>query len=108
MFNMNPYANYNLYNSQFNTLIRVNGVEGAKAYQMNPNSTVALFDANDDLLYIKNSDGAGFSTVRTFRFTEEKPETKQSGFVTRKDMEEYVKQLISEQYTTEHTTEDEL
>lgn len=39
-------------------LTRVTGLEGAKAYQMPANSTVALFDNNDDLMYIKTTDGA--------------------------------------------------
>lgn len=39
-------------------LIRVTGLDGAKAYQMRPNSAVALFD------------GAGFPTIRVFRFEE--------------------------------------
>lgn len=51
-----------------NTLIRVTGLEGAKAYQMPPNSTVALFDGGEDLMFIKSTDGAGFPTIRTFRF----------------------------------------
>ncbi len=50
------------------TLIRVTGIEGARAYQMAPNSTVALFDGGEDLMYIKSTDGAGFPTIRTFRF----------------------------------------
>ena len=53
-----------------NTLIRVTGIEGARAYQMAPNSTVALFDGGEDLMYIKSTDGAGFPTIRKFRFTE--------------------------------------
>lgn len=44
-------------------LIRVNGLEGAKAYQMSANSTVALFDANNDLMYVKSTDGAGFPSI---------------------------------------------
>ena len=76
--NMNPYSNYNMmglngfnnYNQfqpQLNqpqmttqNLIRVNGIDGAKAYQMSANSTVAFFDNNEDIMYIKPTDGAGF------------------------------------------------
>lgn len=53
---------------QNNSLIRVTGMDGAKAYQMPPNSVVALFDGNEDIFYIKTSDGAGFSTIKPFRF----------------------------------------
>lgn len=50
-------------------LIKVNGRAGADAYQMGaPNSMVALFDANDDIFYIKSTDGANYPTVRPYRF----------------------------------------
>ena len=86
--NMNPYSSYNMmglngfnnYNQfqpqltqpQMTTqnLIRVNGIDGAKAYQMPANSTVALFDNNEDIMYIKTTDGAGFPAIRTFAFNE--------------------------------------
>lgn len=49
-------------------LIRVTGIDGAKAYQLPANSTVALFDANNDIMYIKTTDGAGFPSIRAFSF----------------------------------------
>lgn len=51
-------------------LIRVTGLDGAKAYQMRPNSAVALFDGAEDIFYLKSTDGAGFPTIRVFRFEE--------------------------------------
>lgn len=39
-------------------LIRVTGMDGAKAYQMGPNSCVPLFDSDNDIMYIKSTDGA--------------------------------------------------
>lgn len=101
----NPYTMpQSGYSNRENTqsLIRVNGIDGARAYQnMGANSTVALFDANDDLMYIKSTDGAGFPSVRTFRF-EEVTGTNQvvsnNDYVSREEMENYVKQFISEQF----------
>lgn len=52
-------------------LIRVNGLDSAKAYPTSPNSTVALFDANEDIMYIKSTDASNFPTIRIFRFIEE-------------------------------------
>lgn len=46
---------------QTQNLIRVNGIEGAKTYQMSANSTVALFDSNEDIMYIKTTYTAGMS-----------------------------------------------
>lgn len=37
---------------------------------MSANSTVALFDSNEDIMYIKTTDGAGFPSIRTFNFAE--------------------------------------
>lgn len=87
---MYPYNN--------GTIVRVNGIDGAKMYQMNPNSAVALFDGNEDIFYVKTTDGAGFPSIRTFRFEEVLP-TPMSGtsdYMTRKEVAEYVEQYISE------------
>lgn len=74
-------------------LIRVSGMEGARAFQMVPNEVVALFDEGDDVLYVKSTDGAGFPTIRRFRFVEESDAPAQSQpssneFVTRAEFEE--------------------
>ena len=97
-----PYYGYNHdmgYPS--NNLIRVTGIDGAKAYQMGPNSTMALFDGAEDLMYIKSTDGAGFPTIRTFKF-EEVPPTGMSAateYMTRAEVEAYVEQFVSEKST---------
>lgn len=45
-------------------IVRVTGMEGAKAYQMPPNSRDALFDDTDDIVIIKCTDGAGFPSYK--------------------------------------------
>lgn len=102
----NPYMNnYNAMQNQVgNNLIRVTGIEGAKAYQMQPNSTVALFDISEDIMYIKSTDGAGFPTIRTFGFAPiEQPTNQGNDFISRAEFEQFKqevldngKQLISE------------
>ena len=66
--------NYPYYNSYFQPqrqeLIRVNGIEGAKNYPLSPGSTVPLFDAESDIMYIKSMDAGGFPSIRTFAFSE--------------------------------------
>ena len=109
----NPYASLipqnQYYNPQMNNqqifpqeqpqnLIRVNGIDGAKAYQMNANSTVALFDANEDIVYIKNTDGAGFPSIRMFKFEEVNETTKseeKQDYISRKEFEEFKKELMN-------------
>lgn len=75
-------------------LIRVTGMDGAKAYQMPPNSVVPLFDADNDIMYIKSTDGAGFPTIRAFAFqpVEDKPEPVQQ-YVTRDEFDAAMKHL---------------
>lgn len=81
------------------TLTRVTGLDGAKAYQMAPNSVVPLFDSNEDIMYIKSTDGAGFPTIKSFAFTEitEKAtsQTKTEDFVSREEFESFKKELMN-------------
>ena len=64
-----PYYNFQPY-QQKQELIRVNGIEGAKNYPLSPGSTIALFDAESDIMYIKSMDAGGFPSIRTFSFME--------------------------------------
>ena len=54
-------------------LIRVTGIEGAKAYQLPANSVIPLFDSDNDIMYVKSTDGAGFPTIKTFAFAPIEP-----------------------------------
>nr|DAG32043.1 MAG TPA: hypothetical protein [Bacteriophage sp.] len=68
-YNYTP--NYqNALQGQIKSLTRVNGLEGAKAFQIMPRETVALFDGNDDIFYIKSADDGGFPTIKAYRFAE--------------------------------------
>lgn len=68
-YNYTP--NYqNALQGQIKSLTRVNGLEGAKAFQVMPRETVALFDGNDDIFYIKSADDGGFPTIKAYRFAE--------------------------------------
>lgn len=106
--NYNINSGYNQYlNSQTNNLIRVTGIEGAKAYQMNPNSSVALFDNNNDIFYVKTTDGAGFPTIRAFKFESIENNTEKTEFITREEfenlkseVESYGKQFVQRQSET--------
>jgi hypothetical protein len=94
-YNMNPYmqGGYQpqMYQQPVNGLVRVTGMEGARAYQLPPNSSIALFDGTQDLMYIKTTDAAGYPTIRTFRFEPaEQPQAPQANFVTREDFDALV------------------
>ena len=84
-------------------LIRVTGIDGAKAYQMMPNSTAVLFDGGEDIFYLKSTDGAGFPTIRVFRFEEVKEQaTPTTEYLTRAEFEQFRKEITDgKQYIPE-------
>lgn len=107
----NLYQYQQNFSPQGSQLIRVTGIDGAKAYQMTANSTVALFDSGSDVMYIKSTDGAGFPTIRTFKFEElhGNPDqvaeyvSKEEFETFKKEMKEYAKQLVPKPKSTKQT-----
>lgn len=90
------------FNSNFNStanqshLIRVNGLDSAKAYPTSPNSTVALFDANEDIMYIKSTDASNFPTIRRFRFVEEKEtQIPTQQYVTMEEFNQFREEILN-------------
>ena len=64
----------------------VQGIEGAKAFQLQPNGRTILMDSeNDGIFYIKICDNIGMCNLRTFRYEEIHPNS------THVDLSEYVK-----------------
>lgn len=90
MYQQRPYTPTN------NGITWVQGIEGAKAYQLMPNSNVLLMDSeNDGMFYIKVSDNVGMCSLRTFKYEEmtnfdKKPDfnVDLSQFVTKDELEE--------------------
>lgn len=74
-------------------LIRVTGMQGAKAYQMPANSRAALFDDTDDIVIIKMTDGAGFPSYRRARL-DWLPDEPESDSVTRKEFDDLRNSII--------------
>lgn len=118
--NYNPATNYNgwqypqpspTYRQQpVNNLIRVTGIEGAKAYQLPPNSDAVLFDGNDAVFYVKTTDGAGFPTIRKFVFEESSIETVSQDttqFISRNEFNDAIEKLMGriDQYAQSNISE---
>ena len=78
-----------------NNIVWVQGIEGAKAWQLTPNSMVILLDSEaEGKMYIKVSDNIGMSSLRIFNYTEELPKSNTSNNVTINndlDLSQYVK-----------------
>lgn len=87
MYQANPFNPYQVnpaYASQIannmhtvnpNQIIKVNGRGGAEAYQMPPNSQVLLLDETQPILWLKQTDGAGYPSLNAYDIKphEEKP-----------------------------------
>ena len=103
-FNPTPGAN-----ASTNNIFWVQGIEGAKAWQLNPNSMVILLDSEvEGKMYIKVSDNIGMSSLRIFNYVEEKPATNEdkitvnqnldlSQYVKKDELKVLIKELLNEQ-----------
>lgn len=85
-----------------NGIIWVQGIEGAKAYQLSPNSNAILMDSeNDGRFYIKVSDNVGMCNLRRFKYQEETetqtPQVDMSQYVTRQELENALRSIKYEQ-----------
>ena len=77
-----------------NGLVSVTGIEGARAYQMPPNSSMPLFDKDNDVLYVKTTDAAGYPTLKRFRFEPmEDDSTQKPEYVTKEDFDALAKKV---------------
>ena len=103
----NPYAPYAPQpgygapqQPQQNTYAFVNGIEGAKSFQMAPNQTVLLMDSDNPVAYMKQSNGMGQSTIKYFKLVETsedelKAKPANPEYVSRADFEALAKKVES-------------
>lgn len=57
-------------NVSSNGFVYVNGKEGAKAYILQPNSTMFLMDSDNPFFYVKSTNNLGQASIRKFKFEE--------------------------------------
>lgn len=50
-------------------LIWVQGIEGAKSYLVAPNSSVALWDSEQNAIYLKSADASGMPSMKILDYT---------------------------------------
>ena len=106
-------------NNATNNIIWVQGIEGAKAWQLAPNSMAILLDSEiEGKMYIKVTDNIGMGSLRIFNYVEEKMQPAQgnvtnngldlSQYVKKDELSTLIKELINnEQFisTAESTTD---
>lgn len=74
MFNPFPYQQpiypaYQQPQAQQTQVVRVNGENGARAYQIGANSSALLLDESGALVWLVTTDGAGYKTVGAYDIT---------------------------------------
>lgn len=101
---MYNYPNYQMSNpypqtEQNNGIMWVQGLEGAKAYQMSPNRNILLMDSeNEGTFYIKVTDNIGMANLRVFNYTEVTAQDVKKDPI---DLSEYVKKSELQELLTE-------
>ena len=85
-----PY--FNTPSTSTNNIVWVQGIEGAKAWQLSPNSMVILLDSEvEGKMYIKVSDNIGMCTLRIFNYEEEINNPSSNVTINNVDLSQYVK-----------------
>ena len=78
----------------------VQGIEGAKAYQLAPNSNIQLLDSeNEGIFYIKTSDNIGMCNLRVFKYEEitsqpSSAPTNLSDYVRKDELESLINSIL--------------
>lgn len=90
---------------QSNGIIWVSGEAGAKAFMVAPNTTVQLWDSEDQVIYLKSADASGMPNMKVLDYTIRQAENQthtptlmqSDDYVTRDELnafEEKIKQMI--------------
>lgn len=101
-----PAQRQPMFNQAPRDLVRVTGMDGARAYPMPPNSREALFDDTDDVVIFKITDGAGFPSYKRARLVwEEEPQKAAAPtaaeFVTRQEFEALKEAILNAQQSVQ-------
>ena len=107
-FNNSNYAQYQplpVYPTFQQPMIWVKGVLQAETYPIQPNSTVVLWDSEQDTVYIKTTDALGKPSIKCLDYTirentpkveENKPQQTKEDYVTKADLIEFMNQVTAQ------------
>lgn len=88
--NYNPYGYYQ--QPITNQYAFVNGFEGAKAFQVQPNQMVMLLDSDNPIVYKKTANSLGQCNIEAFKLVPIKDDPKPE-YVLKQDFDELVKRI---------------
>ncbi len=86
------YQQPNSFQGGNNSIIWVSGEAGAKAYLVAPNTTVALFDSENQTIYLKSADASGMPSIKTLDYTirelpsQSRQNAPETAFATKEDI----------------------
>lgn len=71
----NNFQNQGIYQNNYppQRITKVNGENGAKAYQLPPNSEALLLDETAPIVWLKTTDGAGYPSLAPYSITPYEP-----------------------------------
>lgn len=89
-----------------NGLVKVDGIEGARMYQLPPNSvSPPLFVGSENAFFIKTTDGGGAASIKKYTFAEAPMNDNVSGeFVTREYFDRQMNNIL-EAINGQHTVQ---
>lgn len=102
MYN-NPYQQYQMpqyqQTLQKTEIIHVNGENGARAMQLLPNSNALLLDDTAPLVWLVQTDGAGYKTVTPYSITpyQPKPTVDASSLASLEERIKKLEEMFNEQ-----------
>ena len=105
-FGQQQYGMYNNFSQQQNMMpqnaqiTRVNGENGARAYQLAPNSSVLLLDETAPIVWLAQTDGAGYKTVTPYEIKPLQQSMQQSDLSSLEKRIEKLEAMIYEQSDT--------
>ena len=103
---MNPYYTpAQARQPQISGIIWVQGEEAAKSYMLVPNTTVALWDSEKQVIYWKSADASGMPSMKVLDYTVREPETSTPGMaeagVSKDDFDSLKKEIAELKATIE-------
>lgn len=75
-FNQSPFNQYMQQQQPQQQVVKVHGEEGARAYNLAPNSSALLLDETEPILFLAQTDGAGYKTISAYTIAPAQKEVK--------------------------------
>ena len=93
-------------------LIWVSGEAGARGYPVAPNTTIQLWDSDENVIYIKSADASGMPSMKILDYTirdnpshgnalQKQPQIDLSGYVTKEEFEKRISEVIGRKVTVD-------